>query len=87
MVSSQRKSWFLGLLLVGRATGPNVRFPACQTEGLSAPCGPAEQEVITESFRMANLNPLDSVAVGVVKTVFFQGSKHFRIFRSLVDTR
>lgn len=26
---------------------------------LSAPCGPAEQEVITESFRMANLNPLD----------------------------
>ena len=26
--------------------------------GMSAPCGPAEQEVITESFRMANLSPL-----------------------------
>ena len=25
---------------------------------MSAPCGPAEQEVITESFRMANLSPL-----------------------------
>lgn len=30
---------------------------------LSAPCGPAEQEVITESFRMANLNPLDMDAM------------------------
>jgi hypothetical protein len=68
MLSSQHKSWFLGVfLLAGRRE--NVTFPACQTEGLSAPCGPAEQEVITESFRMANLNPLDSVAVGVVKTV------------------
>ncbi|CAK9038106.1 unnamed protein product [Durusdinium trenchii] len=26
---------------------------------MSAPCGPAEQEVISESFRMANLSPLD----------------------------
>jgi len=31
--------------------------------GMSAPCGPAEQEVITESFRMANLSPLDVEAM------------------------
>lgn len=31
---------------------------------MSAPCGPAEQEVISESFRMANLSPLDHAGPG-----------------------